>query len=152
MTIKHKFKPAAKSEIREKVELKFRARGAVAFHLLLVLVGAVLLIYNFSYLWASRYFDTAYLNSILAFVVLAASGALHYIRYHFRHGKGRDQSRGRNRGADQARAGTGGARRCRRTRSLDSLAARRQAKKPPPCLAASDSVRQHHQFAISAAA
>ena len=90
MTTKHKFKPAAKSDIREKVELKFRARGAVAFHLLLVLVGAVLLLYNLSYLWATRFSSTAYQDSILAFVVLAATGALHFIRYHFRHGRGRD--------------------------------------------------------------
>ena len=90
MTIKHKFKPAARSDIREKVELKFRARGAVAFHLLLVLVGAVLLLYNMSYLWASRFSSTAFQDSILAFVALAATGALHFIRYHYRHGKGRD--------------------------------------------------------------
>lgn len=91
MTIKHKFKPAARAEIREKVELKFRARGAVAFHLLLVMIGAVLLLYNLSYLWASRFFHTAYQDSILAFVVLATTGALHTIRYHYRHGKGRDR-------------------------------------------------------------
>lgn len=90
MTIKHKFKPAARSDIREKVELKFRARGAVAFHLLLVLVGAVLLLYNFSYFWASRFISTDYQDSILAFVVLSTTGALHFIRYHFRHGRGRD--------------------------------------------------------------
>lgn len=90
MTIKHKFKPAAKSDIREKVELKFRARGAVAFHLLLVLVGAVLLLYNLPYVWQSRFFSTDYQDSVLAFTVLASSGALHFIRYHFRHGRGRD--------------------------------------------------------------
>ena len=89
MTIKPKFKPAARSDIREKVELKFRARGAVAFHLLLVLVGAVLLLYNFSYLWP-RLGGSAYQDSILAFVAVAATGALHFIRYHYRHGKGRD--------------------------------------------------------------
>ena len=90
MTIKHKFKPAARADIRERVELKFRARGAVAFHLLLVLVGAALLLYNLSDFWATRFFQTAYQDSVLAFVVLAGSGALHFIRYHFRHGKGRD--------------------------------------------------------------
>ena len=55
MTIKQKFKPAAKADIREKVELKLRARGAVAFHLVLVMVGAVLLLYNLSYLWVTRF-------------------------------------------------------------------------------------------------
>ena len=90
MTIKHKFKPAARADIRERVELKFRARGAVAFHLLLVLVGAVLLLYNFSYFWASRFISTAYQDSILAFLVLSTTGALHFIRYHYRHGRGRD--------------------------------------------------------------
>ncbi len=91
MTIKQKFKPAARSDIRERVELKFRARGAVAFHLLLVLIGSGLLLYNFSHLWASRLFNGEFLSSTLAFVVLAASGAFHYIRYHFRHGRGRDR-------------------------------------------------------------
>lgn len=91
MTVKQKFKPAARSDIRERVELRFRARGAVAFHLLLVLVGAVLLLYNFSYLWASRLFNGDYMSNMLAFVVLAASGAFHFIRYHYRHGKGRDK-------------------------------------------------------------
>ncbi len=90
MTTKHKFKPAARSDIREKAELKFRARGAVAFHLLLVLVGAILLSYNLSYLWATRFSGTGWQDSILASVVLAATGALHFIRYHYRHGKGRD--------------------------------------------------------------
>ncbi len=90
MTIKHKFKPAARSDIREKVELKFRARGAVAFHLLLVLVGAVLLLYNLSHIWATRFSNSGFHDSILALVVLAATGALHFIRYHFLHGKGRD--------------------------------------------------------------
>ncbi len=90
MTVKHKFKPAARTDIRERVELKFRARGAVAFHLLLVLVGAILLLYNLSNIWQARFGNNAYQDSILAFGVLAASGALHFIRYHFRHGKGRD--------------------------------------------------------------
>lgn len=90
MTMKHKFKPAARSDIREKVELKFRARGAVAFHVLLVLIGAALLLYNFSDWWADRFFDGYYLSGIFAFVVLAGSGAFHFIRYHFRHGRGRD--------------------------------------------------------------
>lgn len=91
MTIKHKYKPAARADIREKVEFKFRARGAVAFHLLLVLIGAGLLLYNWSYLWASRFFQNAYQDSILVFVFLAGSGALHFIRYHYRHGSGRDK-------------------------------------------------------------
>ena len=90
MTIKHKFKPAVRSDIREKVELKFRARGAVAFHLLLVLAGLALLLYNSSQLWASRLINSAYQDSILAIVVLAVTGALHYIRYYYRHGRGRD--------------------------------------------------------------
>lgn len=91
MTVKHKFKPAARSDIREKVELKFRARGAVVFHLLLVLVGAGLLLYNLTYLWTSRYFEVFYRDSILAIVILGMTGAFHFIRYHFRHGRGRDK-------------------------------------------------------------
>ena len=35
--------------------------------------------------------SNGYLDSILAFVLLAASGALHFVRYHFRHGRGRDR-------------------------------------------------------------
>ncbi|MYD11866.1 MAG: 2TM domain-containing protein [Chloroflexi bacterium] len=91
MTIKHKFKPAARADIRERVELKFRARGAVAFHLLLLLAVTIWLLYNLPESWAARFVHTAYQDSVLALVVLAMTGALHYIRYHFRHGKGRDE-------------------------------------------------------------
>lgn len=91
MTIKQKFKPAARADIRARVELKFRARGAAAFHVLLVLVGVALLLYNLSYLWATRFFNSAYQESVLAFVFLAMTGALHFIRYHYRHGIGRDK-------------------------------------------------------------
>ncbi len=90
MTVKHKFKPVGKAEIRERVEKRFRARGAVAFHLLLVLSGAILLLYNLPYFWMRRFGDTAYQDSVLALVILTATGALHFIRYHYRHGKGRD--------------------------------------------------------------
>lgn len=89
MTIKHKFKPAARADIREKAELKLRARGAVAFHLLLVLTGVILLLYNLPYFWMRRFVHTAYQDSVLALVILASTGALHFIRYHYRHGKGR---------------------------------------------------------------
>ena len=41
--MKQKFKPVAKLEIRERVEARFRARGSLRFHLLLV-VGCALLI------------------------------------------------------------------------------------------------------------
>ena len=90
MAVKHKFKPIAKSDIREKVELKFRARGAVAFHLLLVLTGGLLLLYSLPYLWDTRVGSTGFQDSILAFALLGTAGALHYIRYYYRHGKGRD--------------------------------------------------------------
>ena len=87
----HKFKPAAKSDIRERAERKFRARGSLNFHLLLVLVGAVLLIYSLPYLWATRFSFTGFQYAIPLFSALCTTGALHFIRYYYRHGRGRDR-------------------------------------------------------------
>ena len=87
----HKFKPAAKSDIRERAERKFRARGSLNFHLLLVPVGAVLLIYSLPYLWTTRLYFGGLQYAILLYWVLCTTGALHFIRYHFRHGRGRDR-------------------------------------------------------------
>ena len=89
--MKPKFKPVARAEIREGIEQKFRARGAVVFHLLLLLLGSIFLLYNLVEFWLTRRISTAYENAVFFYGMLATTGALHYIRYHFRHGRGRDQ-------------------------------------------------------------
>ena len=89
--MKHKFKPLAKSAIRERVERKFRARGALVFHLLLAVFAAVVVLYNLPAYWYYAFRDISFRDSLLAFALLSATGALHYIRYTFRHGRGRDK-------------------------------------------------------------
>ena len=89
--MKHKFKPLAKSAIRERVERKFRARGALVFHLLLALFAAVVVLYNLPANPNLAFRDISFRDSSLAFVLLSATGALHYIRYTFHHGRGRDK-------------------------------------------------------------
>lgn len=89
--MKQKAKPVARVEIRERMEKKFRARGAVAFHLLVVLGAGILLLYNLSGLWASRFSNTGFQDSTLLYGILWTTGALHFIRYYFRHGRGRDR-------------------------------------------------------------
>lgn len=91
--MKAKFKPVAKAEIRERVESKFRARGAVRFHLLLMLCAGILLLYNLPTLWppTSGWDLDALLVYTALYGFLGTSGALHYIRYYFRHGRGRER-------------------------------------------------------------
>lgn len=89
--MKHKFKPLAKSEIREGVERKFRARGALVFHLLLAVFAAVVVLYNLPAYWYYAFRDISFRDSLLAFALLSATGALHYTFYTFRHGRGRDK-------------------------------------------------------------
>ena len=89
MTIKHKFKPAARADIRERVELKFRARGAVAFHLLVMLgVGFFL-----AFIWPDASAPSGEIDAFLLYSTLyglfCTAGALHFLRYYFRHGRGR---------------------------------------------------------------
>ncbi len=62
--MKAKSKPVAKSDIRERVEKKFRARGALVLHLLLVLGGGLLLLYNLPELWDLRRVHTGLQDSI----------------------------------------------------------------------------------------
>ena len=96
--MKRKFKPLAKAEIRERVEQKFRARGSLRFHLLLVLGALLFLLYSafdFWVLWGdmggfSIVFDR-YRDSVNALCVLSTTAALHVIYYYFRHGRGRDR-------------------------------------------------------------
>ena len=96
--MKHKTKPVDKSDIRERVEEKFRARGSLRFHLLLVFGALLVLLFNaFNYwvLWgAPQGFTVAsshYHNSVTALCLLSASAALHVIHYYFRHGRGRER-------------------------------------------------------------
>ena len=89
--MKHKFKPVAKAELRKRVEQKFRARGAVAFHLLLILGFGIVLLYNLPDLWLMRRGNSGFFDYTIPYVFLSAAGALHFIRYYFRHGRGRDR-------------------------------------------------------------
>ncbi|MCY3918013.1 MAG: hypothetical protein OXG49_18570 [Chloroflexi bacterium] len=96
--MKAKFKPVGKAEIRERVEHKFRARGSLHFHLLLVLGALLFLLYSafdFWVLWGElQGFSTAfdrYRDSVNALCVLSTTAALHVIHYYFRHGRGRER-------------------------------------------------------------
>ena len=80
----------AKAEIRERVERKFRARGAVTFHLFVMLGAGLLLLYNLPELWADR-FSVGFQDSVMLYGLFCAAGALHFIRYYFRHGRGWDR-------------------------------------------------------------
>jgi len=96
--MKAKFKPVGKAEIRERVEQKFRARGSLRFHLLLVFGALLFLLYNaldFWVLWGelqgfSGAFDR-YRDSVNVLCVLGTTAALHVIHYYFRHGRGRER-------------------------------------------------------------
>jgi hypothetical protein len=96
--MKRKFKPVAKLEIRERVEARFRARGSLRFHLLLV-VGALLVLlynaFNFWFLWddfqSFGFVFNSYRDSITALCLLSTSATLHLIHYQFRHGRVRDR-------------------------------------------------------------
>ncbi len=88
--MKAKSKPVDRAEIRERVERKFRARGAVAFHLLVVAGAGILYAYNLPELWAGRYWRSGFIEFAIFCGLLCGTGALHFIRYYFRHGKGRD--------------------------------------------------------------
>ncbi len=89
--MKQKSKPIARADIRERMERKFRARGALAFHLLLILGAGILLLYNLPELSASRYSFGRFVEFTSMYGIFCGTGALHFIRYYFRHGRGRDQ-------------------------------------------------------------
>jgi len=94
--VKHKFKPVAKLDIREDVEVRFRARGSLRFHLLLVCGALLILLYNAFDFWVLfgelqgffAAFDS-YRSSVTALCLLSTTAALHVIHYHYRHGRGR---------------------------------------------------------------
>lgn len=89
--MKYKFKPAARVEIRERLEKKFRARGAVVFHLLVMLGAGILLLYNLPDLLAPTWDRLSFLYFWTLYGLLCMTGALHYTHYYFRHGRGRER-------------------------------------------------------------
>ena len=96
--MKQKFKPVARQDIREGVEARFRARGSLRFHLLLVGGALLILLFNaldFWVLWGElQGFSTAfdrYRSSVTAVCLLSMTAALHVIHYYFRHGRGRER-------------------------------------------------------------
>lgn len=88
--MKHKFKPAGKAEIRERVEKRFRARGALVFHGLFVLLAtAHVFTLSPGPLPGRNYYgyyfpDLAWIYCLF----IAIPFALHAIRYTYRHGPG----------------------------------------------------------------
>lgn len=89
--MKAKFKPVGKAEIRERVEKRFRARGALAFHGFFVLLASAHVLSLAQGPWLLRgsypYYppDLAWIYCLF----VAIPFALHAIRYSYRHGPGR---------------------------------------------------------------
>ena len=96
--MKPKFKPVARAEIREGIEKKFRARGAVVFHLLLLLLGSIFLLYNLSEFWLTRRISTAYQDAIFLYGLLADDGCLTLYPLLFSAWARPGPTRGRDRG------------------------------------------------------
>lgn len=88
--MKYKAKPIARLAIRELVEKKFRARGAVFFHAVILFTGTALLLWNLPVFWESRFVNwyPGFRDAIMLYGVLTVSFALHAIQYHFKHGGG----------------------------------------------------------------
>lgn len=103
--MKAKSKPVARVEIRQRVEAKFLARGALAFHLLLMLGAGILYAYNLPELWAERAWRSGFMEFAILYGLLCGAGALHFIRYYFRHGAGREWHETRLRARIQRRVG-----------------------------------------------
>ena len=88
--MKYKAKPIERAELRERVEKKFRARGAVLFHGLVFLLGTALFLWYLPTFWETRFarWDLGFRDAILLHGLLTVSFALHFIYYHFKHGSG----------------------------------------------------------------
>ena len=89
--MKYKSKPIHKIEIREAVEKKFQARGALIFHACLLLIGSLLFLAYLPTAWSNLLafrWDNSLADSAMLYGVLALSFALNFFRYHFRHGAG----------------------------------------------------------------
>ena len=88
--MKYKAKPIERAELRERIEKKFRARGVVLFHGLVILLGTALFLWNLPDFWQSRFvrWDMGFRDAILLYGLLTVSFTLHFIHYHFKHGSG----------------------------------------------------------------
>ena len=94
--MKVKSKPIARTEIRERVEKKLRARGAVIFHAVAGLFGTAVFLWNLPGYWDIRFSDwnMHFRDAILMLGVLLVTFALHIIYYHFKHGAGFEKHEG----------------------------------------------------------
>jgi len=89
--IKYKAKPIPKADIRERVEHKFRARGAILFHTLIFLLASGLFVANLPSAWALLFenrYDNAFVEAVFLYGIVATSYALNFFRYHYKHGAG----------------------------------------------------------------
>ena len=86
--MKHKFKPVGKAGIRDRVEKKFRARGALLFHGTLLLLVTVYLYAALPellwHLYGLYYGDLVWIYGIFFVIPFF----YHAIRYRYRHGVG----------------------------------------------------------------
>ena len=94
--MKYKTKPIERADIRERVEKKLRARGAVIFHGLIFLLGTALFLLFLPTAWENRFvrYDSAFSDRLMLYSILTVSFALHFIRYHFKHGAGYERHEG----------------------------------------------------------
>ncbi|MCY4069799.1 MAG: 2TM domain-containing protein [Chloroflexi bacterium] len=89
--IKYKAKPIPKAELREKIEKKFRARGAVLFHTLVFLLASGLFLGYLPTAWALQFesrYDNTFVDAVLLYGIVATSFVLHFFHYHYKHGAG----------------------------------------------------------------
>ncbi len=89
--MKYKAKPIRKAEIREKVEQKFRARGAVLFHMLVFLLASGLFLAYLPTAWAMQFgngYENAFIDAVLLYGIVATSFGLSFFHYHYKHGAG----------------------------------------------------------------
>ena len=94
--MKYKTKPIERANIRERVEKKLRARGAVIFHGLIFLLGTALFLSFLPTAWENRFvgYDRPFSDRLMLYSILTVSFALHFIRYHFKHGAGYERHEG----------------------------------------------------------
>ena len=89
--IKYKAKPIGKAEMRERVEQKFRARGAVLFHTLVFVLASGLFLAFLPTAWTRQFeyrFENAFIEAVLLYGIVATTFALNFFRYHYKHGAG----------------------------------------------------------------
>lgn len=88
--MKVKSKPIARAEIRERVEKKLRARGALLFHSIACLFGTAVILWNLPMYWETRTVNwyPGFRDAILIYGILIVSFAVHFIHYRFSHGVG----------------------------------------------------------------